>query len=121
MVFNVVKIELSFRVSILMLQMFLFYFLPSPVLHCIIFCEKAEGNELWLECSTVSLLLQGWGGEEEGEKKRLNGIIEVLSSSNFHMCLWELERLNHCCTITFFSGLMNHMLYSTHFHLGNAF
>lgn len=64
------KIELSFRVNILMLlfsEPLPFTFFQASVLHCIIFRDKTEGNELWLECSTmVTVSLPLKGGEKKG-------------------------------------------------------
>lgn len=59
------KTQLYFRVDVLSCCFLVnssFIFLPSPVLHCITFHEKAEGNELWPEGSitiTASLPLKG--------------------------------------------------------------
>lgn len=98
------KTQLSFRGDILsccFLVNSYFIFLPSPILHCIVFHEKGEENELCPEGSitiTASLPLKGRG------KKRLNGIIKAFSSSVFESR--ELEVLSQCCNIMFFCGFV---------------
>lgn len=54
-VFNVVKLS-SLSESIFSCCSLLnlsFYFYPSPVAHCVVFHEKAKGNNLWLDCCTM--------------------------------------------------------------------